>query len=237
LREKFHVLRRRVAILVAVATLSAPAFPARGAQVAWTVADILKQVDRGAREFQSLTADVERTKVTVVVNDHSTESGQIRMRRDAKMRIDLTTPDPRTILRSGDRLYIYNPKIRRVEEYNLGQHRALLDQFVLLGFGTSANSLKESYLITVEGEETLGTQKVVRLQLIPKDDEVRKEISRIDLWLDESTWVPAQQKFYETGSGDYFIIRYTNVVRNVPIADSRFRPNWPSGVTRVKPQG
>ena len=207
------------------------------AQGAWTLADILKQIDRGAREFQSLTADVERTKVTVVVNDHSTESGQIRVRRDAKMRIDLTSPDPRTILRTGDRLYIYNPKIRRVEEYDLGQHRALLDQFVLLGFGTSADNLRKSYLITVEAEETLGSQKVVRLQLTPKDDEVRKEISRIDLWMDEATWIPAQQKFYETGSGDYFIIRYTNVTRNVPIADARFRPNWPSGVTRVKPQG
>lgn len=233
-------LRWRVAMLAAVAALGLPfagAVAQGGAQASWTLADILRQIDRGAREFQSLTADVERTKVTVVVNDHSTESGQIRVRRDAKMRIDLTTPDARTILRTGDRLYLYNPKIRRVEEYDLGKHRALLDQFVLLGFGTSASNLRNSYLITVEAEETLGSQKVVRMQLIPKDDEVRKEISRIDLWLDQATWIPAQQKFYETGSGDYFIIRYTNVVRNVPIADARFRPNWPSGVTRVKPQG
>jgi outer membrane lipoprotein-sorting protein len=203
----------------------------------WTLAAILRQVDRGAKEFQSLTADVERTKVTVVVDDHSTESGQIRLRRDARMRIDLTSPDPRTILRVGDRLYIYNPKIRRVEEYDLGQHRALLDQFILLGFGTTADSLRKSYLMTVDGEETLGTQKTVRLQLTPKDDEVRQEISRIDLWLDEATWIPAQQKFYETGSGDYFTVRYTNVARNVPISDARFRQNWPAGVTRVKPQG
>ncbi len=233
--------RWRIALLAAVAALGCLPFAVPvvqgGAQAAWTLADILRQIDRGAQEFQSLTADVERTKVTVVVNDHSTESGQIRMRRDAKMRIDLTTPDARTILRNGDRLYLYNPKIRRVEEYDLGRHRALLDQFVLLGFGTSADNLRKSYLITIEAEETLGTQKVVRMQLIPIDNDVRKEISRIDLWLDQATWIPAQQKFYEAGSGDYFVIRYTNVVRNVPIADARFRPNWPTGVTRIKPQG
>jgi outer membrane lipoprotein-sorting protein len=228
-----------IVLVAAVALGGLPFTVARGAaqNPAWTLADILKQVDRGAKEFQSLTADVERTKVTVVVNDHSTESGQIRVRRDSKMRIDLTSPDPRTILRIGDKLYIYNPKIRRVEEYDLGQHRALLDQFVLLGFGTTADNLRKSYLMSVEAEETFGSQKVVRLQLTPKDDEVRKEISRIDLWLDESTWIPAQQKFFETGSGDYFIIRYTNVTRNVPIPDARFRQNWPIGVTRVKPQG
>jgi outer membrane lipoprotein-sorting protein len=235
-------LRRWMATLLAAATLGGMPFgvyPARAAAQAgaWTLADILRQVDRGAKEFRSLTADVERTKVTVVVDDHSTESGQIRLRRDSKMRIDLTSPDPRTILRINDKLYIYNPKIRRVEEYDLGQHRALLDQFILLGFGTTADNLRKDYLITVDGEESLGSQKTVRLQLTPKDDDVRKEISRIDLWLDQATWVPAQQKFYETGSGDYFTVRYTNVARNVPIPDSRFRQNWPAGVTRVKPQG
>ena len=237
--------RRWMAVLTAAMVLGGLPFVApvigAAAQAApagsLTMTDILRQVDRGAKEFQSLTADVERTKVTVVVDDHSTESGQIRVRRDGKMRIDLTSPDPRTILRVNDKLYLYNPKIHRVEEYDLGQHRALLDQFILLGFGTSADNLRKSYLMSVEGEEALGSQKTVRLQLTPKDDEVRKEISRIDLWLDEATWVPAQQKFYETGSGDYFTVRYTNVTRNVPIPDSRFRQNWPAGVTRVKPQG
>jgi outer membrane lipoprotein-sorting protein len=225
----------RFAALVAAGALGLPC--AIAAQSSLTLDDILRQIDRGAREFQSLTADVERTKVTVVVDDHATESGQMHVRRDGRMRIELTSPDSRTILRTGDRLFIYNPKIRRVEEYDLSKHRTLVDQFLLLGFGTTASSLRNSYLITVEAEETLGTQKVVRLQLTPKADEVRREISRIELWLDETTWLPAQQKFYESGSGDYFIIRYTNVARNVPIADARFRPNWPSGVTRIKPQG
>jgi len=207
------------------------------AQGPLTVEEVLKQLDREARMFQSLTADVERTKVTVVVNDRSTESGQMQVRRDDKMRIELTSPDPRTILRDGDHLFIYTPKTRQVEEYDLSKHRDLVDQFLLLGFGTSAESLKKGYLITVEGEENLGTEKVVRLELTPKSDDVRKQISKIELWLDEATWLSAQQKFYETGTEDYFIIRYTNVSRNVSLSDSRFKPHWPGGVTRVKPQG
>jgi outer membrane lipoprotein-sorting protein len=240
--RNYHLLRRWMLMLLAATTLGglpSACLVARAAaqSAAWTLPQILKQVDRGAKEFKSLTADVERTKVTVVVDDHSTESGQIRVRKDAKMRIDLTSPDPRTILRTGDKLYIYNPKIHRVEEYDLGQHREMLDQFILLGFGTNADDLRKSFTMSVEGEETLGTQKTVRLQLMPKDGDVLKEISRIDLWLDEATWVPAQQKFYESGSGDYFTVRYSNVTRNVPIPDARFRQNWPVGTTRVKPQG
>ena len=223
-------------MLLAAAGLTIPP-SGRAAQAKPTVEEVLKQLDRAARMFESLTADVERTKVTVVVDDRSTESGQMQVRHDDKMRIELTAPDPRTILRDGDHLYIYTPKTRQVEEYDLSKHRDLVDQFLLLGFGTSAESLKRGYLITVEGEETIGNQKVVRLELTPKSGDVRKQISKIELWLDETMWLPAQQKFYETGTEDYFIIRYTNVARNVSLPDSRFKPRWPGGVTRVKPQG
>jgi outer membrane lipoprotein-sorting protein len=198
--------------------------------------DVLKQMNREQGQFQSFTASIERTKVTVVVNDHSTESGQIEVRRDGKMRIDLTSPDPKTILRDGDHIYVYTPKIRRVEEYDLGKRRDLIDQLLLLGFGTSGDSVKKSYLITLQGEDSFNGQRVVHLELTPRADDVRKQISKIELWLNEGNWLPAQQQLFETGSGDYSIIRYSNVARNVPIPDARFRPAWPKGVTRVKPQ-
>ena len=207
----------------------------RAAENSWTLDNVSRELDRASKEFRSLSADVERTKVTVVVNDRSTESGQMEVRRDDKMRIDLTAPDPRTILRDGDHLYIFNPKIRQLEEYDLSKHRALVEQFLLLGFGTSGESLKKSYVITVQGQESLGPQKVVRLELTPRSDDVRAQISKIELWMDETTWLPAQQQFYETGSGDYFIIRYTNVVRNARLSDARFRPHWPEGVNKVRP--
>ena len=206
-------------------------------QTNWTLDNVLKQLDTQATSFQSLTADLERTKVTVVVNDKSTESGKISVRRDDKMRIEVTEPDARTILRDGDNFYIYNPKIHRVEEYNLGNKKSVVDQFLLLGFGTSGSSLKESYTVTLQGEETLDNRKVLRLELLPKTEEVRKQLSKIQLWLDESTWLPVQQQFFETGSGDYFIILYRNINRNVRIPDSEFKPHWPRGTTKVQPQG
>jgi outer membrane lipoprotein-sorting protein len=153
------------------------------------------------------------------------------------MRLEMTDPDPRTILRDGDNLYVYQPKIKRVEEYDLGKHRALVDQFLLLGFGTSGNDLKKAYVITVQGEVTLDKRKTIWLELTPKNDDVRKQISKIHLWIDMATWFPIQQKFFETGTGDYFEIRYSNIVRNPRIPDSRFKPRWPKGVEKIKPRG
>jgi outer membrane lipoprotein-sorting protein len=201
----------------------------------WTLETILRQLDHEAKSFQSLTANIEHTKVTVAVNDKSTETGQIAVRHDEKMRIEFTQPDARTILRAGNDLFVYNPKIKRVEEYDLGKHRALVDQFLLLGFGTSGAELEKSYLVTLLGEDSLDNHQVVKLELTPKSEDVRNQIAKVHIWIDESTWLAVQQQFFETGGGDYFIIHYTNVVKNPRITDDRFKPHWPKGVTRVKP--
>jgi outer membrane lipoprotein-sorting protein len=227
-----------LAILLTAALGEIPGSAARAqAGRGWTREEILRQLDRMADDFRSLTADLEHVKVTVVVNDRSTETGQISVRRDEKMRIEITKPDPRTILRTGDSLFVYNPKIKRVEEYDLGKHKALVDQYVLLGFGTKGEDLKKRYLVTLHGEETMDSRKVLLLELTPKSEEVRNQISKIEMWIDESTWVPVQQKFYETGSGDYFIFHYTNIARNTRIADATFKPEWPKGTSKVKPRG
>lgn len=201
----------------------------------WNLETVLRELDHESKGFRSLTAKIEQTKVTIVVNDKSTESGQISVRHDDKMRIEFTDPDPRTILRSGNELYLYNPKIKRVEEYNLGKHRALVDQFLLLGFGTSGSELEKGYLVTLLGEETLDNHQVVRLELTPKSEDVRNQISKVHIWLDESTWLAAQQQFFETGSGDYFIIHYSNIVRNPRLPDDLFKPRWPKGTAHVQP--
>ena len=104
-------------------------------------------LDKSAQDFHTLTADIEHIKYTAVVKDSSTESGQIFVRRDDKMRIDFQKPDPRTILRSGDALFVFTPKINRVEEYNLGKNRQMVDQYVLLGFGTKGENIEKGYLV------------------------------------------------------------------------------------------
>ena len=174
--------------------------------------------------------------MTVVVNDRSTEGGTILVRGD-KMLLDLKTPDARTILRTGDNLYIYTPGLKRVEEYNLGRNRTLVDRFLLLGFGTGGKELEKDYLIAVLREEKLDDKRTVELELTPKSQDVRDRIARVEIWLDESSWLPVQQQFYEAGSGDYSIVRYSRVVRNPEIPDSGFKPRWPKGTQKVRPQG
>lgn len=192
-------------------------------------------MDKSAQDFHTLTADLENTKYTAVVKDTSTEAGHIFVRRDDKMRIEITKPDLRTILRTGDSLFVYSPKINRVEEYDLGKNRALVDQYVRLGFGTRSDFIKKSYLVSVVGEEDLDHKKTVILELTPKSEQIRNQIIKIHMWVDEASWLPIQQKFFEAGSGDYFLFHYTGLMKNLKIGDGKFKQDWPKNVNRVKP--
>lgn len=206
------------------------------AHPAWTSEAVMRELDREAKELHSLTADIERTTVTVVVNDRSTESGRIFLRTDGKMRIELTKPDQRTILRNGDKVWHYLPKTKRVEEYDLSKYGALADSLLTVGLGSSGSSLNKHYLVTVLGEETLENQKTVQLELVPKDAKLRNQIDRIQLWVDTSSWLAIQQKFFETGAGDYIVINYRNISTNAKLPENDFKPKWPKDVTVVKPQ-
>jgi outer membrane lipoprotein-sorting protein len=225
--------------VLTMAALLSP-WPAARAQSPqkWTADSVLNMMDAGARDFRTLTANIENIKYTAVVKDTSTESGQMWFRKkDEKMRIDFTKPDPRTILRSGDSLSIYTPKINRVEEYNLGKNRSMVDQYVLLGFGSRSDSVKKSYTVAFVGEEDLDGKRTLLIELTPKSDEIRAQISKIHMWIDESSWLPLQQKFFEPGSGDYFIFHYSDIKKNLKIDDSKFKADWPKNATRVKPHG
>lgn len=226
-------------VLGVLIVLSLDAGPvAAQAKSSWTLEQVLKQLDKESKSFRSLNAHVERTKVTVVVNDRSTETGQIWVRGDNKMLLETNPPEQRVVLRDGDKLFIYNPRVKQLQEIDLNEYQAVADQFLLLGFGSSGGDLKKGYLVTLQGEQTLDKKKVLLLELTPKSEKVRNYFAKIHLWLDTASWLPVQQKFFETGSGDYLEIRYTNVTRNPKIPDSRFKKLWPRGVTKtkIKPQ-
>lgn len=201
----------------------------------WTTEGVLEMMDRSAKDFRSLTSDLENIKYTAVVQDTSTETGQIFVRHDQKMRIEITKPEPRTILRTGDLLFLYNPKLNRVDEFDLGKNRAMVDQYVRLGFGTRSEDLRRSYLVTALGEAELDHRKTVHLELTPKSDAVRAQIVKIEMWVDEASWLPIEQKFFETGSGDYILFHYTNMMKNLKIPESKFKQDWPKDASREKP--
>jgi outer membrane lipoprotein-sorting protein len=113
----------------------------------------------------------------------------------------------------------------------------MVDQYVLLGFGTKTQNMLKSYEVVLTGEEELDHRKTFLLELTPKSEDIRKQITKIQMWIDQSSWLPLQQKFFETGSGDYFLFHYSKMMKNLKINDAKFKQDWPKDTNRIKPRG
>ncbi len=207
----------------------------RHRKLAPDLAEILSRMNDTAKHLKTVSANLEYTKVTVLVNDKSTDSGQLFFHKSKtpEILIKFEKPVAKTILFKKNRAEIYMPKTNQIQEYDLGQHSGLVQQFFLLGFGTETGELKKSYDLKYLNEEDLEGDTTAVLQLTPRRGSVESQLSRIDLWVSEESWIPVQQKFYEL-DGDYSIARYKAVKVNRHIPPSTFYIEAPSGAKRVK---
>jgi outer membrane lipoprotein-sorting protein len=115
-----------------------------------------------------------------------------------------------------------------------GKDRELLEQFFLLGFGTSRADLQASYNLRLVGPDTVGGQKTERLELIPKSKEVLQHLLKFEMWVAENGY-PIQQKFY-LGGGDYQVATYSDMKINPDLPDSALKLKTPKNVKREYPQ-
>lgn len=210
---------------------------------------LLRNMDAAAAKFQGLQAHVEWVKYTAVVDIKSAEEGKILARRNKDRSVDVmieferrrdgaAPPQPYNYFVSvnGTKAQIYRPRIATVEEYDVSKSKDILDQVLLLGFGTAGRYLEDNYKITLQGEEAAAGEETVKIELIPKSEELLKKIPRLEMWVSKSKWHPVQEKLYEVNSGDYRLHTYTGIVFNPPQKDSQFRIKLPGNVKRVTPQ-
>jgi outer membrane lipoprotein-sorting protein len=200
--------------------------------------NLLARMDSAGASFKAISADVRWVTHTAVINEDIVDTGSLLLKRskhDMRMLVEFKEPDPKTVALHDSKLEIYHPKMQTVEEYDIGRHRELLDQFLLIGFGTTGKELAAAYTMKVLGADTVGGREATRLELVPKSQEVRKSLKKLELWIPESEVYPVEQKFY-LAAGDYKLATYTNVKMNPAVTDSDLKLRVSKDVKRVFPQ-
>ena len=213
------------------------------AVAAWAAGDgldaALNKMDQANATFKTVSAGVRRLSHTAVINEDNVDSGTMLLKRpkphDVRMLVDLTQPDPKSVALQGKKVEIFYPRMNTVQEFDVGKNRALLDQFFMLGFGTSRRELEAANTMRYLGDETLAGEKTWHLELIPKSPEVLQHLKKFELWISEATGYPAQQKFFLPG-GDYMLVTYSNLKINPDLPDSALKLRLPKGVKREYPQ-
>jgi len=198
------------------------------AQTTYTLDQVFAKMDEVAKTFRSVQADIERTHVTVLVNDKDVASGKFYYEKrgtEPRVKMELTKPMPQLLLVDKGKLQLYTPNTKQLQEASIGDHKDLLEMFMALGFGQSSQELKKNFDVTAGGEEPLEGKKTTVLDLKPK----HSGIKAVRMWMDEQKWVSAQLRVTEN-TGDYFLIKYSGVKLNAAIPESVFDLKLPKDV-------
>lgn len=199
--------------------------------------EALSKMDQAAPSFNGMTSDLTKLTYTKVIDDKAEESGTFQLRKakgGLQVLINFLKPDPRSIAFQGKKAEIYYPKINTIQEYDLAKKSDLVEQFLLVGFGTSGKELASNYTVKFVGDETVAGEKSWHLELVPKAAARREKLQKLDLWMSQTGSYPTQQRFVEP-SGNYTQFTYIGVKVNPPLTDAVMQLKVPKNTKREKP--
>jgi outer membrane lipoprotein-sorting protein len=182
---------------------------------------ILGGMDAASTTFRGVAANLQMTTYTAVIDEKTVENGTLQMQRkkDGEVRaiIDFAAQKgAREIGFLGSNIRIYYPNLNTYQDYEIGKNASVLNQFLLLGFGSSGKDLAQNYTITVAGQQQIEGRDATELSLVPKDPQVKEKLSKVEMWIPVNSAYPIQQQFFEP-SGNYRIVTYSNEKINPPI--------------------
>lgn len=221
-------------IVVPLAMIATHGGFAQENELGWTMERAVKQLDRQGQGFETVLAEanIEWKDKDGMVD--KTVNGRIYMNDDGDVRLSAQQPTEYTMLLSGPNLYEHDPAKAVVEEYRLSQHKNRLEPFVPLGFSTTGKDLSKDFLVTFIGEQEISGRRTLGLELTPKKDSTRAVVARIELWVDQASWLPARQIIMESASGESMTVTYTGTARNLALNSDLFKDDWPRGTEKVR---
>ena len=202
-----------------------------------TLDAVFARMDQAAATFKGLTADIRQVSHTDVVNKDDVEEGTIAVRRakpkDTRILIDFNKTSQNIHQIGGGKYLSYNPKTGEAREADLDRaSRSLVNQFMLLAFGSNSAELKSAYTIKLGGPDVVDGEKTTRLEMVPKSADILKYIKRCDMWISDKG-MTLQQKFDE-GDKDYVLATYAHMKVNPNLPESAVKLELPKGVKPTK---
>jgi len=220
----------RITSLALFLTVAVPA-------AAETLSELMARMDRAAASFTGMTASLKQVEHTDILGENETQTGSVRLKRTGKeivARVDFGAPNERVVGLRKRRVEVFVPKSNTVQIYDVGKFGQQIDQFLLLGFGTSGKDLQKNYTVTVVGPATVGDKKTTHVELIPKSKDALEYFKKAELWIATDSTFPVQEKIHKNAK-DYILINYTDVKINAPLTDKELEVKLPAGVKKIDP--
>jgi len=209
--------------LVCASLLTLLLVPGRTAFAAGELKATLAKLDAAAANFRTSAADFEFDSIqTEPVYDKDVQKGVVYYKRGGsnfQMGIHINEVNGQNVPKvivccQNGAVQLYEQKLNQVTRLTkLDQYQS----WFMLGFGATGKELAEKWDITDDGAETVNGVKTEKLEMIPKDPAVRKNVPKVTLWMDLDRGVSIKQIF-EEGEGQSRVCLYSNfkINQNMP---------------------
>ena len=224
------------AALAAALCLAGVAPAAKAAAAAQMMAPVLAKMEQAGRQLKTLQAGIAQKKVdrTLGVTENSAGTLLYKAAPEGSERVLLqyTEPFPETVSVIGDKVSIYQPKLNQVfvTSRKAGANKNREIGFLGLSYGDAAQQLRDRYDVTVLGEDLVNGKPATQIALKPKNP--NDSIEGLQLWIDQSTWLPV--KYFIQEKGAKTTITLSSVKKDVDLPDKRFEIVVPAGAQVIK---
>ncbi|MGH9476084.1 MAG: LolA family protein [Terriglobales bacterium] len=230
--------RRRPPLVPLLALVFLLAAFAPRQQKSWTLPQVLAALTRAAPAIHSVSAAAAVVDYTALVQEADHSAGQLYFEQGAhgpRYLLDLTTPKAtaKKLIYTGQTAYVYTPSAQQVVKYSMSAHPQEIDQYILLGMGATGAQLEKSFLVTLDGPDSVDGRAAVKLTLTPRSPRLQGRLTHLDIWFDPATWLGIQQQMWQPG-GDYHLLTLSRVQLNPQLSVKLFSTDFP-GATVIVP--
>jgi outer membrane lipoprotein-sorting protein len=188
---------------------------------------VLSKLDAASANFHSASANVEFDTVqSDPVPDTDVQKGTVYYRRNGstfQMGVHIDTdngqPAPKVVVCCDKGLIKLYEKLP--DQVTTLSKLSQYESWFMLGFGASGKELAEKWDITYDGPETIDGVTTAKLEMVPKDPSVKKNLPKVILWMDTGRAVSVKQ-YFDEGQGQSRTAHYTNIKVNQPLPKDAF---------------
>jgi outer membrane lipoprotein-sorting protein len=187
---------------------------------------VLNRLDLAAGSFRSTSADFEFDTIeTDPIPDTDVQKGVVYYERKSgavSMGVHMSEhngkPSGKAYTLFGGTLKLFEPGVNQVTTF---AKAGKWESYAILGFGASGKDLQAKWDIKYLGSEVLNGVKTEKLELLAKDPDVRKNLSKVDIWLDPDHAVSLKQVLTFSSTSKY-VAQYSNFKFNQALPGDAF---------------
>jgi outer membrane lipoprotein-sorting protein len=200
------------------------AFLATAALAAGETSDLVAKIQERYDGVRSLRADFLQETSSRATALATTAHGTVYYLKPRAMRWDYKEPQQQFVI-NGDEAWLYAPEEKTIHLYQLDK---IIRSPVVLSFFSGLGQLRETFQISQLPDDP-GPPKRHRLELLPRNPEMKAQVSKVGLWIEPETYrVVRIQTVDPLGNTNQIIL--SNFQVNAPLSASLFTLQVPKGV-------